>query len=69
VDSDGPKELCIRWGPDPTMESGKFEGESAAHCKVQGRSAASRAKTAEPIEMPFGLWTRVPPRKHVLGEV
>jgi len=24
----------------------------------------SPAKTAEPIEMPFGLWTRVGPRKH-----
>ena len=24
------------------------------------------AKTAEPIEMPFGLWTRVGPRIHVL---
>jgi len=24
------------------------------------------AKTAEPIKMPFGLWTRVGPRKHVL---
>ena len=23
-------------------------------------------KTAEPIEMPFGLWTRVVPRKHLL---
>jgi len=27
-----------------------------------------RKKTAEPIEMPFGLWTRVGPRKHVLDE-
>ena len=26
----------------------------------------SPAKTAEPIEMPFGLWTRVGPRKHAL---
>ena len=26
----------------------------------------SCAKTAEPIEMPFGLWTRDGPRKHVL---
>jgi len=26
----------------------------------------SPAKTAEPIEMPFGLWTRVGPRNHVL---
>jgi len=25
----------------------------------------SPAKTAEPIEMPFGLWTRVGPRSHV----
>jgi len=26
----------------------------------------SYAKTAEPIEMPFGRWTQVGPRKHVL---
>jgi len=26
----------------------------------------SPAKTAEPIEMPFGLWARIGPRKHVL---
>jgi len=26
----------------------------------------SPAKMAEPIEMPFGLWTRVGPRDHVL---
>jgi len=26
----------------------------------------SPAKTAEPIETPFGVWTRVGPRKHVL---
>jgi len=24
------------------------------------------AKTAEPIDMPFGTWTRVGPRKHAL---
>jgi len=28
----------------------------------------SCAKTAEPIEMPFGIWTRVGPEKHVLRE-
>ena len=27
------------------------------------------AKTAEPVEMPFGMWTRVGPRKHVLDGV
>jgi len=26
----------------------------------------STVKTAELIEMPFGMWTRVGPRKHVL---
>jgi len=29
---------------------------------------ASRAKTAEPIEMPFGGLTRRSPRKHALDE-
>ena len=37
-----------------------------AHYKVQGRSAVSCAKTAEPIEMLFGLWARVSQSKHVL---
>ena len=33
-----------------------------------GRSATivSPVETAEPIEMPFGMWTRVGTRKHVL---
>jgi len=48
------------------MGRGNFEGEGASHCKVQGRSAVSCAKTAEPIEMPFGLWARMGPRNHVL---
>jgi len=29
----------------------------------------SPAKTAEPIEMPFELWTRVSPKNHVLDGV
>jgi len=28
--------------------------------------SAASSKTAEPIEMLFGMWTRVGPRKHVL---
>jgi len=32
-------------------------------------TAMSCAKMAEPIEMLFGLWTRMDPRKHVLGDV
>ena len=34
--------------------------------KYIGHSTVICAKTAEPIEMPFGLWTRVGPRKYVL---
>ena len=42
-------------------------GEGAADCKVLGPLVMSCAKkTAEQIEMPFGVWTRVGPRKHVL---
>jgi len=32
----------------------------------EGHPAASCAKVAEPIEMPFGMWTRVCPRKHYI---
>jgi len=31
------------------------------------QSAVSCAKMAEPIKVPFGLWTRVGPRNHVHG--
>ena len=38
-------------GPDPPWETVIWRGEGAAHCKVQGHSAASCAKTAKQIEM------------------
>jgi len=50
------------------MERANFEGEGAAHCKVKGQSAMSCAKTAEPIEMLFGLVIRVGARNHTLDE-
>jgi len=37
------------------MRRDNFEGKGAAHCKVWGHSALSCAKTAEPIEMLFGI--------------
>ena len=48
------------------MERGDFEGKGVPHCKVYGHSAIICAKTAEPIEMPFGLWAGMSPRNHVL---
>ena len=61
----GPRNHLLD-GVDISHGKGKFCGERAPRCKVQGRSAASCAKTAEPIEMPFGLWTWVDQMKHVL---
>jgi len=53
-------------GPDPPCEGAVSRGKKAAHGKVYGLSAVSCVKTVEPIEVPFGIWTRVGPRKHVL---
>ena len=51
------------------IRRGNFEGKGAAHCKIPGHSAVSCAKIAESIEIPFGMWTRVGPRKHILDRV
>ena len=58
----GPRNHVLRGGAD-------LPWEGAAHCKVSGCSAVSCAKTAEPVDMPFRLLTRVGPRKHVLRGV
>ena len=44
------------------------DGVAWSVCRSVCRSVTivSPAKTAEAIEMPFGLWTRVGPGKHVL---
>jgi len=44
---------------------------SSVVCRSVGRSVklASPAKLAEPIKMPFGLWTRVGTGNHVLDGV
>jgi len=58
------KESCIRWVYTPW--EGAFWGKVAAHFKVWGRLTVNPARTAEPIEMPFGLWTRMGRRNSVL---
>jgi len=47
---------------------GAILGERDAHCKV-GLCAVSCAKTAEPIDFPFGLWTWVCRRKHMFNRI
>jgi len=51
------------------MGRDNFKGEKGRPVVKYSDSAVSCAKTAEPIKMPFGIWTRVDPRKHVLGGV
>ena len=52
--------------PIPHGEGAILRENVAAHCKVKEHSTVSCAKTAEPIEMSFRVWTRVGSRKHVL---
>ena len=49
------------------MGMGNFEGEEAFRCI--GHSVVTCVKTAEPVELLLGMWTRVGPRDHVLDGV
>jgi len=57
-------------GPYPHGK-GQFFGERVGHYKVpvQGHSAVTCAKTAEPMVMPFVLWAWTGPRSHELDGV
>jgi len=68
VDSGGPKESCVTWGPDPVCERAILSGgEIADHCKLRGLFAVSCAKTDEPIEIQFWMlrWVGARSRKFV----
>jgi len=62
----GPGSHVLDGGSDPPWEGAILRGKGASHCKVWGHSAVVHAKTAETIEMPFGLSTRVGPENHIL---
>ena len=53
-------------GSRPPMEGAILRGEGASYCKVWEQSAVNCAKTAEPIEIPFGLWSWMGSRNHAL---
>ena len=48
------------------MGRGNFEGGNWQTIVNSGHSAVICAKTAEPIEVPFGLWARMGRKHHVL---
>jgi len=62
---EGPRNHVVDWGPHPPWEGAILRGKGASHCKVYGRSAVIREKTAEPIQMPLGLWARMGRRSHL----
>ena len=58
----------LRWGVQIALCEGTiFKGKKYIAGHARPHSTVSCAKIAEPIKMPFGLWTQVGPRKHVLG--
>ena len=65
-----PIEQCIRGGPH-RHERGNFDGERVSQSKVslQGHSVVICAKTAEPIEMVFGLPTGVGRRNRKFNRI
>jgi len=50
------------------MGRGNFEGGIGRPIVKYGDTAVVCAKTAEPIEMPFGLWARMGRRNRVLDK-
>jgi len=48
------------------MGRGNFKGGKRQPVPKYSSYAVSCTKMAEAIEMPFGIWTQVGPRKHVL---
>jgi len=68
VGLDWPKKSRIRWGTDPHGKGTFFWGKGMPR-HAQRHSGVNCAKTAEPIEVPFGFWTRVGRRKHKFSRV
>ena len=60
--------MCYMEGPDPPGERALLV-DRGAHCKVSALCAVSCAKTAEPIHLPFRLWTPVSRRMHKFNRI
>ena len=64
-DSGGANEPCM--GSRSPMAI--LRGKRANHCKVYGYSAVICAKTAEPIDLPFALWSWMGRRMHKFNRI
>ena len=64
LDSDGPKEACIRWAQISDTK-GQLLGDRTC-IGMPDDTCCELCKIAELINLPFGLWTRVGQRKHTV---
>jgi len=56
----GPGNHVLHWGPDSHMRKGNFGGKESPIVKYRDfLPYVSCAETAEPIDLPFVLWSRV----------
>ena len=67
LNSDVPRQSCVRWGPNPTWE-GQFWGIGRPLYSI-GNFCRELCKIAEPIGLPFELWTRMGRRKHKFNRI
>jgi len=65
----GPRNHVLDGVQITPCEGQLFVGQGASSCKVCGLLSLELCKNAELIEMSFGMWTHVGPRKHVLDWV
>jgi len=61
-----PMNHVLGGGPDPPSELAILGKNGQPIVKHRDSLPEPSKKTAEPTEMPFGLWTRVGPRNNVL---
>jgi len=65
----GPRKHVLDGGQYPNFQGERYNPFVNYREGTFCSSAMSCAKTAEPIEMMFGMWIRIGPSKHMLGEV
>jgi len=65
----GPGNHVLDGGPDPPWEGAILGDKGRPIVKYSDTLQSSVQKTAQPIEMPFGLWVRMAPMNHKLDGV
>jgi len=63
----GPGNHVLDRGPDIPIGRGNYGGKNPL--SVKGVSAVSCARTAQPIDLPFGSWARVGQKKHKFNRI